>query len=270
MNFQKRIQLIFLLLVIGISGCSLAPKDVEIVAADRDIRYWELSPDGNALVYGGTGSEENYLIDLPSGEKQKIDCSLSWLNDEMLLCRRYNYEVGLQITTLDRNVFIESAPFNEADINTLSDAELNELLANAENIFRMAGSNAGYVYILNANSTNYVITGVKDLDSILFNHPYKTFPARQFYCPQDALDEKGLSPDGMYYYTAMRQRKSVLSIFSVSDNEKVVSFTTGEAEFIECGGWAGDSSGVFFRVHGVAFHAPEVPAEIMKLKVPSK
>lgn len=268
MKFQKwaRVSLWFLLVIV-ISGCSLSSTNVETVVAEQDIRYWGLSPDGYGLIYGGARNKDNYLIDLSSGEKQEIDCSLRWLNDEMLLCSRYNHEIGLQITTLDRDVFIESGPFNEVDINTLSDADLNNLLENAKDIYRRP---EGYIYLFGSDNENYVIVGVGNIEGVPGNYTYKSFSERQPYCPQKALDEGSISPDGTYYYTTMRQSKSVLSIFSTNDNEKVVSFTTGEAEFIECGGWAGDSSGVFFRVHGVAFHAPTVPAEIKKLKVPVK
>lgn len=266
MKSQKWIQLILLLLVIGISGCSLSSKDVETVVTEENMRYWKLSPDGNGLVYGGARNEDNYLAELPIRKKQNIDCLLSWLNDEMLLCYRER-----QTTILDRDTFIESDPFKEVDIKTLSSTVLNDLLANAEEIFRPVGNggNSGYIYIYDTGNENYAITNVEDLDGTLRGYTYTSFPTR-FGCPQDALGENSISPDGLYYYTVIRQSQSILTIAKVADNEMLATFTTEEAKAIVCGGWAGDSSGVYFQVHGTGLNIAWSSPEIQKLKVPAK
>ncbi len=261
MNVKRTIGLMFLAIILG--ACQLLPPaNVETIVNEPGMRYWELSPDGTGLVYGGSKADENFLVELSNHRKQKIDCSLDWLNDETLLCRRHN-----RMTVLARTLFVESDPLKKVDIKTLSNTDLSDLLARARKIFRPSKSNAGYIYILDSNSENYVITGVEDLDSILQDYTYASFPTR-FGCPQEALDEKSISPDGEYYYTVIRQRQSILTIAKVADNEKLSSFTTEEAKAIVCGGWASDSSGVFFRVHGTGFNSGWASPKIQKLKVP--
>lgn len=260
MNVQKTIGLILLAVILG--ACQLLPSaNVETIVKEPGMRYWKLSPNGTGLVYGGSKESENFLIDINGHKEQQIDCSLQWISEETLMCSRYN-----QITLLDRDTFVEIGSLERIDKKTLSEPELNNLLTSAKKILR---TERDVIYLLNSNGSNYVITGIEDLDETLQGYNYVLFPAHT-YCPQDALDEKSLSPNGEYYYTVIRQIQSILTIAKVADDEKVATFTTGEAEFIECGGWAGDNSGVFFRVHGVGFNSAAVPAEIKKLKVPAQ
>lgn len=260
MNVKRTIGLIFLAVVLG--ACQLLPSaNVETVVKGKGIRYWELSPDGTGLVYGGSQEDENFLIELSTHKKQKIDCSLQWVSEKTLMCFWHDRTI-----LLDRDTFVEIGVLEKIDIKALSATELINLLTDAGKILR---SETGFIYLLNSNGNNYVLAGVEDLDKTLQGYIYTVFPARP-YCPQEALDEQSISPNGEYYYTLVdKVTKEILTIEN-TNNEQVAMFTTGEAEFIECGGWAGDSSGVFFRVHGVGFNSASVPAEIKKLKVPTQ
>jgi len=251
----------FLAVILG--ACQLLSlANVETIVNEPGMRYWELSPAGTGLVYGGSKEDENFLLELSNRRKQEIDCSLNWLDDEILLCRRYD-----RMTVLNRSLFIESDPLKKVDIKALSVSDLSDLLAKAGKIFRPSKGNTGYIYILDSKDENYAITGVEDIDSILQNYTYASFPTR-FGCPQEALDENSISPNGEYYYTVIRQKQSILTIAKVANNEKLSSFTTEEAKAIVCGGWASDSSGVFFRVHGTGFYSGWASPKIQKLKVP--
>ncbi|GAB4442461.1 MAG: hypothetical protein Kow0031_24600 [Anaerolineae bacterium] len=256
MRFIKSgtLKMFFLMLL---TGCQVfGSNNIDVIVSEDNLRSWELSPTGDKIIYDNY--EDNFLLDPLTGQTRKIDCSLRWLDNTHLSCGRSG---RLSILDITNDIEIPLTKVNYSEI------DLEKILQEVEQIYYPEWL-TDTIYVLHTDyrnnlDKNYLITGVNAPTEILSGYVYTFIPSRQ---PLNKLESQVMSPNKHYYYSSTGES---LIIFSAENNAELVQFMADTAEFIEVGGWAFDSSGVYFRLRGVGSHDSFVDSEIRKLTVPS-
>jgi hypothetical protein len=215
-------------------------KGIETVLSEAETRGgWSLSPGAEKIMFR---SGENYVLMSPTTNLRHVfkgdKCSPSnggyrWLDDKILLCS---------------NLIIDTDDLSETAYTVLNASEVNWeiLLEDAETIYAHK-SESGFVFVLAQDykhnpDKNYLITEVKNIDKILQDYPYVPVLYPDYYHPQ--WNEKIYSPNEAYYYIF---NGSVITIYEAKDDKKLSQTPATDATPNKIGGWAKDSSGVYFQ-----------------------
>ena len=267
----KKLSLISLLLIVLVGSCQIfPPKNIETIVREDYLKYWNLSPKGDYLIYGTPRGKGNFLIDLVTGQKYEYECSLHWWDDYLVGCYKPRNLSVIDVKTWLKTPLTQIDLTKETGIDKpeyVDELFVNQLLAQAELIYRPEWfTNTVYIlapeYQLNPDE-NYVILGLKQPDELLAQYPVIIVSDDS---PASRSHEEAHSPDGLYYYKAFTVD---LTIYRENTNEKVVEFFTEKAK-IDVLGWAADSSGVYFTEYSVGFIGSGKPKAIYKLKVPNE
>ena len=265
-------KIILLLLSLLFFGCGLPVSqgeknpNVEVVVPEsEDIRLggWVLSPGGDRLIYMLQVQDISYLLNLKSKEKQDFSfCGPAiWLDDTYVLCKYENENTFV----LNIDDFTQ-IPLLKMEASVIPD--LDELLQTATVIYKYEKEyNRDSFYLLNvALQQNYeVIT--ENVDEVLQGYDYKIIPVGRVISGGEQY-----SPDTKYYFLIHEEYTGqgfiiFLTIYSSNTKEKLAEYEH-PAGLLEVGGWATDSSGVYFQPVRGGGMAGLKPGAILKLKVP--
>lgn len=270
-KIANRFLLCWIFLTFLISSCRpLASTSVEIVVSRHENPdNWALSPKGNRIIYE---SGSAFLISLLSKQKYEIDaCSgFNWLDNTNLYCT-----VGggnPSIVVIDD--MLSTGDFLRIPLTTVKvqEVDLGKILEEAGIIYKSERPSNSFLildadYKLNPNK-NYLITEVEDVNATLQEYTYITIPPLH---PYIELGQNIYSPNEDYYYRLDGESdEQVLAIYDAISDDKLVEFQLepDASEYFEFGGWAADSSGVYFRVRRRGFGEALSPRIIRKLKTP--
>ncbi len=233
--------------------------DVETVLTSDEVRNdWSLSPRADKIIFR---SEGNYILMFLATEQRHIfkgnKCAgYFWLDNKILICP---------------NLIIDTDDFSETPYGVLNASEANweTVLADAETIYTYKNE-SGFIFVLatdykNNPSRNYWVKEVKNVDEVLQGHNYVTV----VYPNYDSFlsSEKIFSPNGAYYYLLKGTGEGfAITIYDANDNRKLSQTPEEDVLRYRIGGWAGDSSGVYFQLVGIALNPTQSP--LFKLKVP--
>ncbi|MFC1976274.1 hypothetical protein ACFLXQ_07735 [Chloroflexota bacterium] len=259
---KSKILIILLLLLLGCSlpfGCSTEPINIEVIVPDSEkIADWTLSPEGDKIVYESQieDSVTTFLLSPATGQKHQLDkCNpFGWLDNTLLQCPK-------SIIVTD-DLF--TIPLKEI---TPSKVELEKLLQNAGTIYKFEAIPKWFV-VLDPNyrdhaDKNYLVI-VDDVDNVLQGYTYLTIPASS--PPTASPGKKVYSPNKAYYYVS---DGTALTIHNSATDEKIVEFKIEDGpKDLLFGGWAADSSGVYFQVFDFGFRVFSEDQGIKKLRVP--
>ena len=263
----------FLLFFLLTQICRLIPPpQVQNVVSEGELSGsdWNLSPDGDRMFYDSRagGKVANVVMFLPTKQKQVIDrfanegCSGLWLDNTNLYCGSY-------IFATDDFTTIPLKNLDAADVSL-------ELLSQAEVIYLHLKDNKLLTNVLIVTADdykhnleqNFQITNITDTEHILTGYEYVTFPVPHEF-ERNEVDKKIYSPNGLYYY--VHSFPGHLVIYDAKTDEQLSEFQGKDAlSFIYVGGWAWDSSGVYFEVSlggFLPFWKTDIGG-INKLKVP--
>lgn len=286
MRFQPTLVSIGLVLgfLLLVTGCNVQ----DIIPAEVDSIHWFLSPSGDKLLYDSntmTTVNQAFVRFLVTGQDVTIvDCPLfRWLDDESVYC--YDYQNSRNIpSSVISNISAPADAFSKISIKavTTGQVELDLLLKQAKAIYRLQYSAPQYgpdvLLVLDvASQTNtpqyYHLTGIENLDEVLKNYNYTPIP---LYEMGGKSLEKVYSPNKTYYslllqnglgiYDATNDRL-LAEVKRPSDRESV--FQIGGTFPNKSGGWASDSSGIYFQIRHTGGLGPRPPVwPIQKLCVP--
>jgi hypothetical protein len=258
MNYKYMIIALVLVVSLGLSACQKEPDNVETIVSEGYFSYWDLSPNGDKLVYGGSGERGDVLINIATREKKVFECGLQWLDNQYLLC----YGEQMSILDTQSSAKIGLYRIEPADQVRFS-FTLTELLRHTKRLYRPEWlSDTLYAFQIEPKvsiAENYEIVKIKDRDKLLEGYDYISVPDRR---PRQMGDEKVISPNGKYYY----YEGGDLIIATVDGDREVSRFVIKEATYLLVAGWQADSSGVFFQDEGRGLNY--ITPEIKKLKVP--
>ena len=260
-----------LLLILLVGGCQLfSPSNVETVVAEDHLDYWNLSPNGDYIVYGAPRGKNNYLLNLATGEKHKFDCTLHWWDSYHFGCYDYFQLSVIDVETLTKTPLIEIDLTKNPRIN-YRPVVIETLLTEADLIYRPE-SVTHTIYILASNyqlnpEKNYIVSGLTNTNKLLANYTVNIIPRDQ---PADLPHGNVLSPNGLYYYNTYMGNSPTLAIYAVDTAKIVAEFSVEETQRFEIRGWEIDSSGVYFHHDGFGFGRRNSPQKILKLKVPDE
>jgi len=277
---SKNIGLAILAIVLGACGLffpgqskdkatPFPPDNVEVVVPQSEkVAGWLLSPAGDKIAYTGyfEDNSKQVLLFPATHTKQTLDCEgFIWLDNDTLGCTWQNKIVVVQA---------------EGTITPVSLKKVNALEVDLPGILRAAGR----IYHLEwpdyenkllvrdtaqppAPDRNYLIEGIADITATLQAYPVITIPK-----PTSIRGEKIYSPNKKYYFVFSRlaRDRHALTTFD-SDNDNLLSeFIGPEIHYFIVGGWAADSSGVYFEIDTAAPLSAEAEKleQILKLKVP--
>lgn len=229
-------------------------SDIEtILSVDEARNGWSLSPGADKIIFR---SNEDYIL-MFLGTKQRHTfegnkCAESiWLDNKTLLCR---------------NLIIDTDDLSETSYRILDVSEVNieSLLENAGTIY-VYKDEPDFIFVLapdyKRNTTqNYWINGINNLDEVLQGHIYTTIPYPN-YNPQP--NEKIYSPNRAYYYLF---EGGMINIYDTKTGKKLSQTSSSDVRQYRIGGWAADSSGVYFELFSIGISGVQYP--LQKLKVP--
>ena len=255
-------KIILLLLGLLLFGCGLSfsqeEKDpnVEVVVERKDIvgLVWSPSPSGDKIMY--SSPQGDFLLYPRTKEQQEInDCSSwIWLDDTNLMCW-----IEDNPSVLKTDDFIR-IPLEKIEVSIIPN--LNELLQTATAIYKYEEKyNKDSFYLLNAVlQQNYRVIA-ENVDEVLQEYDYKIIPMGRAIPGEDEY-----SPNGDYYCV---NHSSVLTIYDAITRKILVEYDYDQG-WLEAGGWAVDSSGVYFQPIKGGGIIPLSPGPVLKLKVPEK
>lgn len=247
--------LFLILLFFGCSlpfGCNVEPANIEIVVPKSEkVNDWALSPDGEKIIYRSEAQKnvKTFLLFLKTTQKRELDMcdGFTWFNDTILLCNQ-------SIVIVDELLRIPLQEISTADVSW------KEVLEKGGKAYRI--DEYPWFCVLDANYRaqsvqNYLVKG-EDAGEVLKPYSYVTVPRWE--------NRTVNSPDGAYYATTDGVQSVV--IYDNAHKNKVSEFKLEESLVtITLGGWAADSSGVYFQVmRGGILTAPQFDA-IKKLRL---
>ncbi len=266
-----RLSILIFLFLIG-SGCgplgpSFPPANVEVIVPENEgVSSWLLSPEGDKIAYRSGVDNTSTIFLLFPATQQKYNlgrCSIFiWLNNATLYCLS---EASIIVSRDADNVVTVPLKVVKA-----SEVDLARLLKEAGTIYRFESENnilllRDGVDWLKPNK-NYLVEGVENIDAVLQGHTAITIPGAQ---PVGFPEEQVYSPDGRYYYN-LNINQYGLIIYDATKDSKVTEFIQENLESIILGGWAANSSGVYFEVVSnarIGLFPNHYLNQILKLKV---
>jgi len=210
--------------------------DVETVLSTQELRGgWLLSPRGDKILY--RTEVHNVLMILSTKQKNNVDDCLgyTWLDNMILVCSAF---------------IIDTDDMAKVPIKSVKASEVNldKLLMEAGKIYKLEQYN--FIVVLDANykyspDKNYWVTEVENIDQVLQGHSYVSVPPVD-YNPRPG--EKIYSPNrASYYLYGGDAEGAVITIYDAT-NGKQLAQTPPDRRLYQIGGWAGDSSGVYYQL----------------------
>jgi len=240
-----------------------------VVPQSEGLSGWQLSPAGDKIAYTSHIDEVIKSVLLFPATQTRHDLGtckgFTWLDSQTLFCSLNNRLVA---TLDDENV--TTIPLTKV---RSSEVNLSELLQSAEKIYHFERPSLAQTLLLQDTTyppdpnKNYLIEGV-DMDNVLQSYPVITIPKP---LPVGGPEKEIHSPDGKYYYNLVEVDwdQYALSIHETNNNKLLSEFVGPEIHYFIVGGWAADSSGVYFEIATTALSAEvEKLEQILKLKVP--
>jgi len=248
----NRIPFIKLLTWIGLALLTMAcqaeaPKQVELIVPLSDMSgtnaLWSLSPQRDKIGFRGQGRDR--ILFLTTGEQveiQKACSNFDWLDNDHILCSGNS----VFITNSRLEILLTAVTANEVEVEAL--------LLTAKAIYRPESRAIGLsrdrhqslILELRDEADTpqfYEIRDIADPDTVLRGHDVIMFPAET---------DQSTSPNGAYYYQEDGYRKGYsLRIYDAQTDTELVAVPGREPSSPEqyvIGGWAADSSGVYFQV----------------------
>ncbi|RMG28445.1 MAG: hypothetical protein D6732_18850 [Methanobacteriota archaeon] len=266
-------KIILLVLSLIVFGCALPfsfsqeekNPNVEIVVPESEnIRLggWTLSPGGDKLIYMSRIQDAIYLVDLESKEKQEFNfCGPAiWLDNTRVLCK-YESENAF-VLDIDDFTKIQLTKMEESAIPNLA-----ELLQTATAIYKYEEGYAvdeHFFYLLNESLQQNYLVIAESVDEVLEDYDYSVIP-RQDHSVVGRQQTVVPSFDGKHYF---EYNLYILAIYDSATQKVLVEYDFLGKGTLEIGGWAADSSGVYFQPIRGGGATPSYPGPILKLKVP--
>ncbi len=271
-------RMLWLILSVLLFGCWLPRMETEsnpnvkiIVPASENVPNWMLSPGGEKIIYASIKENATFLLYPETQERKKFNfCTPAfWLDSINVLCKIDSSSPFILITD-----DFTQLPLHRIEIRPENLDKLNNMLSQAIHIYKYEGDyqtqftiDKKEIYLLSENykenlGENYLVS-VENVDEVLknYDYDYTIIPQQQ----STVLSGEKQSPNGDYYYIL---KNNVLTIYDMEIDEIVVEYDYLGQGYLETGGWAGDSSGVYFqRGHGGGL-TPMEPGAIMKLNIP--
>ncbi|MCP4367842.1 MAG: hypothetical protein GY797_06985 [Deltaproteobacteria bacterium] len=259
-------------LIVIIFGCALfriwfIGKDVQIVLFNWTFKDdWDMSPEGDKIIYYSADKSKFYLMNLPSHYKQRIceNCGYRWLNNTLLI-------TGKDI--LDTNTW---AKYPIHTIDASKETDIETYLEKAGTIYR--GEVSDLIIISNdleqRPDENYRLYPIEDIDELLQGYDYLPVPRRDYSISNKP--DMIYSPNGAFYYRFEKQEirgESMLGrhivIYDAQTDQKIAeSPVTTIAYAYKIGGWDATSTGVYFHTYTQEEFFPIGPSSLKKLKIP--
>ena len=255
----------------GLSGDSkvpFPPDNVEVVVPQSEgLSGWRLSPAGDKIVYTSHIDQvikPILLFPATSAKHNLGTCKgFTWLNDQTLFC-----SLSSRLVVAPDNENVASIALKKVKS---SEVNLSELLQSAGKIYRFERPSLAQTLLLQDMAyppdpdKNYLIEEVADMDTMLQAYPVTTIPKP---VPVGGTEKEIYSPDGRYYYNFNVTENGLFVYDSVNENQ-LAKFKQDSQEYLTIGGWAADSSGVYFDVGTMGmFVDTEKLDQVLKLKVP--
>ncbi len=237
------------------------PNNVEVIVADEGFSDWELSPEGDRIIYE---TNDTFLLFPATQQKQSLsNCRIqTWLDNDIIFCNdRFLIEINNETGEL-MTVSVHKVNASEVDLETM--------LQQTGSIYNFRGNSDLSHALLLQNVVNlpdpnkhYLVTNIKNIEVV--SQTYSTTPLPLSWW-SDSL-KKTFSPNGLYYYEYSRGQS--LTIFSAKTNNKVSEFVEDSTVYFRFGGWAADNSGVYFEMDSrMMLVDPTHLNQLLKLKVP--
>ncbi|NJO00174.1 MAG: hypothetical protein HC875_41705, partial [Anaerolineales bacterium] len=164
-------------------------------------------------------------------------------------------------------VIIDTDDYSEISYRVLNVSEVNweQLLEKAGTIYAYKDK-FSFIFILAQDykhnpDQNYLIEDIKNVDEVLQGYHYKAVIYPDYYHPR--WNEKIYSPNGIYYYIFSG---SVITIYEAKDDKQLSQTPVTDSSPNKIGGWASDSSGVYFEYTAGGIWGAQYP--LQKLIVP--
>jgi hypothetical protein len=263
------IKINILVLVVLVFGCALPfewpnPNLEVIVPKEEVMDAWVLSLEGDKIVY--SDSQSSFLL-IPATQ-QKYDLNVlcyyfGWLDDTTLWCIN-QHDQALVISIDDfMTIPLQQIEAQQANLAVLLEDKMVYKLDYGYGKKKQALLVLDTDYRLHPNE-NYLIP-VKDADPIW----QEDYPAMYFpYKTPVPTGEKVYSPDKAFYFITFKEdNKQFITIYEANTDKKLAEYSEGEPNLVEFGGWADDSSGVYFGVFPGGMYGDGRQA-FYKLKVP--
>lgn len=238
----------------GVGYLFVKPKSVQIVVPEESQPIvWFMSPEGDQIIYDSMSSDIGGPRLLSLKNKQQFlvgNCDrFQWLDNTTLICFEYrkNEWSLVNITDWQSTEQTSRKYLDEVNIEQFLRAEdFNDTLK----IYRLqqlrvdVSDNLLIMEPGNNHNTGYVVTGIENVDKLLEDVNYISL---NLYNIEQVKSEDIYSPNGEYYYRLDRNK---LAIYDRT-GELLSEFDLGDqgdyTQSFEIGGWAADSSGVFFK-----------------------
>jgi hypothetical protein len=276
MNIPKcgLIKINMLALALLVFGCALPfewpnPNLEVIIPKEENMTAWMLSPQGDKIVYWVSGSSNPFLLTPATQQRQELNisyCDFGWLDDNLLWCINENEQAFVIPTDDFGTIPLQQAEAQQADLAALLKDKIVYKLDYGYGEKKQALLVLDTDYKLHPEE-NYLIP-IKDTDPVW----QEDYPVMSHFSYRTSipLGEKVYSPDKVFYFTVINgeDNNQFVTIYKTATNEKLSEFSEGDPNDIEFGGWADDSSGVYFMVApGGMFNT--IPGNVLyKLKVP--
>lgn len=282
---------LYILLIIFTTGC--CPVQ-DIVPSEVDPASWYLSPSGDKLLYSPRAHPEHLTVRFLATSQEVIigDCprfGFVWLDDETVYCYEMQganhsgeepYDIPVAAIS---HISASTDTFPKIPIQTVTadQVELDALVKHATAVYRLQPSFSGLsnsLLILDIKSQEntkqyYHLTGIENLDEVLKSYDYPPIPL--YMTMGDTSSNKVYSPNQAFYFVL----GGSLRIYDATNNNLVAEFKP-PADWVsyfqlggsypnKSGGWAADSSGVYFQIqHSTGFLGRPTIRPIQKLCVP--
>lgn len=227
------------------------PAEV-IVPVDESPDSWFVSPSGDKLIYISRGTTK--LLFPSANQKYHVgDCDLfQWINDTTLICFTWHQDnwslvniAELQSTGQLTQSYLKKISIGEFQSSRHSTGD--------ETIYLLSpyfARDASMLLVIPADENKniekaYLVTEIRNLDSIA-NVEYKGL---DLLPKSQVTTDKIYSPNGEFYY---RLDLNKLAIYDQSNellSEFEIKYEPSKlTQEFEIGGWAADSSGVYFKL----------------------
>ncbi len=243
------------------------PPNVEIVVTVKEEpKQWQLSPNGDKIVYTAIDSQHAQvrLLFLDNQQKQEIENSeaCGWISNIHLNCQ----------SSKDYSTFmVNTADLSQAHIQIIGmdSPQLLTILQQAGKIYRdkKGEEDVGFFFVLsedkNKPNENYQINSI-DIDTTLKGYTYTQISFLSNFAEQPI---KIYSPNQAYYFVWYGAN---VTIYNAKTNQQLAQYDRDPAERLEVGGWAWDSSGIYLKGMslGLIMSHPNSDFPIRKLVIP--
>lgn len=259
-----------------VTGCNVQ----DIIPAEVDPPRWFLSPSGDKLLYNTREEPERLIVRfLATGQDVTIaTCPwFIWLDDETVYCYEYQSPHDIPVAIIS-NISASADGFPKIPVKavTTDQVELDTLLKQAKAIYQLQNVSDSLLILdtrLQENTRQYYhLIGVENLDEVLKNYHYTPIPLygiggesfKKIYSPNKAY--YSLLKDGLGIYDATNDRL-LTEVKLPTDRESFIQI--GGFYPNQSGGWAADSSGVYFQIYQTIGLGPRPPVwPVQKLCVP--